>query len=125
MSDLVHTPIPEKLRFTLEPWGPYENVIDISLDAEKLMGNGGYWEGKRIPTVDEWVTFRKNLDSCGVWDWKGNYRPESGEFIDDGTPWHLWIRWGDKAKRCYGDGEFPESFDCVERAIKQLIGKQG
>jgi len=117
--------IPSKLRFTYQPWGLAENVIDISLDGENLVGNFGYWEGTRIPTEEEWKIFENSLDECGVWDWKGYNRPEDDVPICDGTPWSFWIRWGDSVKRIYGHGEFPETFECLEQAIKQLIRKQG
>ncbi len=125
MSNHARPLIPSELRFTYQPWGVVENVIDISLDGEKLIGNFGYWEGTRIPDIEEWKTFQTNLDSCRIWDWKGRYAPEPPEMICDGTPWNIWIRWGSKVKRSSGFGEFPDSFECLEQAIKQLIGKQG
>jgi hypothetical protein len=126
MSNHARPLIPSELRFTYQPWGVVENVIDISLDGEKLIGNFGYWDGTRIPTEKEWKIFEISLDACGVWDWKGYYGPERGEPpLCDGTPWNIWIRWGSKVKRSSGSGEFPESFERVEQAIKQLIGKQG
>jgi hypothetical protein len=124
MKEELKPPLPEKLRFTYEPWGPVENVIDITLDGEKLIGNLGYWVGERIPTHEEWAVFYRNLNGCGVWKWKGRYAPEGGVPICDGTPWSFWVRWGNKVKRTYGYGESPSNFTRLEKAIKQLIGKQ-
>jgi hypothetical protein len=125
MSKHRSPPHPEKLRFYLHPWGPSENAIDIDLDGEKLIGNFGYWNGSRVPTSEEWNAFRVQLDQLGFWKWKGRYGPTEGPPICDGTPWSIWVRWGDRVVRSSGDGEFPQKFTSLERAIKRLIGKQG
>ena len=57
------------------------------------------------PSDQQWMEFRRSVDSSGVWNWKQEY-PNPG--VLDGTGWSLLLEYSDQKITVSGDNNFPK-----------------
>jgi hypothetical protein len=91
------------------------------------------WEGRVIPTDEQWKEFWDTLDALRVWQWQPDY---SNHDILDGTSWGIEIEYADRAVKSGGANGYPDAdgkpgdkegrktktFQAFSEAIKKLVG---
>jgi hypothetical protein len=89
-------------------------------------------ERKITPSAEQWRSFRRDLDSIGVWDWRESYFNPG---VADGTQWSVEIEWEGSRIVSAGDNNYPiagglpendfditPTFERFLEAVRKLIG---
>jgi hypothetical protein len=61
-----------------------------------------------LPTVEQWIDFKKALNSINAWEWAPKYFTPD---VCDGTQWELKINYGNKRINSYGSNAYPGTKD--------------
>ncbi|MDT8376425.1 MAG: hypothetical protein RQ867_06755 [Mariprofundaceae bacterium] len=112
---------PEKIVFYIGGYpGPYHY---LSYDGDELVytdSAGGIDSDSNVsitPSRTKWKNFKTKLDTIDIWGWDKRYVMKG---VCDGTQWEFEVHWGSQKIRSYGDNDYPESFEMLLQAIRNL-----
>ena len=98
---------------------PLFNESYIRWQGDALLYHDELQDKEFHPSELDWNAFWSAMDEANAWAWTGEYEDP---LALDGTQWSFTVSYNGKRMTCSGCNSYPEEFQTVRIAIRNLVG---